>query len=119
MLSRADREMILKRKRGSRHLDLATWLFPLLWIGTVAWTWLRFPLMSNPWALHARLSRTGSVGRAELESLAAMTPIVTLLFQVLVIAFIWMGIRLLKRERRLVELVEQAYGPVESASGEQ
>jgi hypothetical protein len=75
--------------------------------------------MNNPWALHARLSRTGSVGRAELESLAAMTPIVIIVFQLLVIAFIWMGIRMLKRERRLVELVEQAYGPVETAPEEQ
>ena len=43
-----------------------------------------------------------------------MAPIVTLLLQVLVLAFLWMGLRLLRRERRLIALVERAYGPVDS-----
>jgi len=115
MLDAEDRELIEKRKRGLRHLDTALWLFPLLWIGTCVWTWVRFPLMSNPWQLHARLSE-GSLDKGSLESLAAMTPIVTILSQLLVLAFIWMGIRLLRRERRLVALVEAAYGPVDSAA---
>jgi hypothetical protein len=115
MLDTDDREMIETRKKALRHLETATWLFPLLWLGTCLWTWLRFPLMNNPWALHDRLSQ-GSLDKTSLESLAAMTPIVTILSQMLVLAFIWMGIRLLRRERRLVELVEEAHGPVDSPS---
>ena len=114
MLEREDRELIESRKRGLRHLDVAVWLFPLLWLGTVAWTWFRFPLLNNPWALHESLSRKGALSRQALESLAAMAPIVTLLLQVLVLAFLWMGLRLLRRERRLITLLERAYGSVDS-----
>jgi hypothetical protein len=119
MLDKADTALILERKKSLRHLDKAMWIVPLLWLGTVLWTWFRFPLMNNPWALHERLSHKGSLSRTSLESLAAMTPIVTLLSQFLVLALIWMGLRLLRRERRMVELIEDAYGPVDPDPGKQ
>ena len=67
VLEREDRELIESRKRGLRHLDVAVWLFPLLWLGTVAWTWFRFPLLNNPWALHESLSRKGALSRQALR----------------------------------------------------
>ena len=109
MLDPADRAFLEERKNSLRFLDKAVWLFPVLWLLTVIWTWFRYPLMNNPWKLHELLGRKGALSRDDLESLAAMTPIVTMLSQFLVIAFIWMGIRLLKRERRLVALVEEAH----------
>ena len=113
MLDKADQAFIRERKKSLRHLRTAVWLFPLLWLVTVLYTWIRFPLMNNPWALHELLGQRGALDRSSLESLAAMTPIVTMLSQLLVIALIWMGLRLLRREERLVALVEDVHGPVD------
>ncbi len=116
MLDKADLTFLRERKKSLRFLDRALWLFPLLWLGTVLYTWFRFPLMNNPWALHKMLSQKGALDRSSLESLAAMTPIVTMLSQLLVVAFIWMGLRLLLRERRMLALIEELQGPVEADS---
>ena len=109
MLNDNDRRMIEKRRRSLKHLPVALWLFPTIWLAACLWTWIRFPLLCNPWALHSRLSR-GAVGKSLLETLAAMAPVLTLLLQLVVIAFIWMGVRMLQRERRLIELLDEAVG---------
>jgi hypothetical protein len=107
MLDEDDRRMIEKRRRSLRHLPVALWVVPLVWLGACLWTWFRFPLLNNPWDLHSRLSR-GEVGGTMLETLAAMAPVLTLLLQLVVIAFIWMGVRMLQRERRLIQLLDAA-----------
>ena len=109
MLDDNDRRMIQKRRRSLRHLPGAVWLFPLIWLLASAWTWVRFPLLCNPWALHGHLSR-GDLSRSTVDTLAAMAPVLVLLLQIVVIAFIWMGIRMLRRERRLIHLLEEAVG---------
>jgi len=109
MLTDSDRRMIHRRRRSLRSLPTVRWLFPLIWLGACLWTWLRFPLLSNPWALQGHLARR-DLSRAGVETLAAMAPVLVLLLQILVIAFIWMGFQMLRRERRLIELLDEERG---------
>lgn len=109
MLDDNDRRMIQTRRRSLRHLRSAVWLFPLTWLLASLWTWIRFPLLCNPWSLHGHLSR-GDLSRSTVDTLAAMAPVLVLLLQIVVIAFIWMGLRMLQRERRLIQLLEEAVG---------
>jgi hypothetical protein len=107
MLTRDDRLLIEKRRKALRFLPLATWLLPALWLVVCVVTFLRYPLIANPWrVLDAIRDRT--LDRTSLESLCALTPLVVILLQVVVIAFLVMGLGMLHRERRLLDRLENA-----------
>ena len=106
MLTTEDRSLIDKRRKLLRHLGLVTWLLPLVWIATCVATWLRYPLLSNPWHLQTAI-RDRELARPTLESLCMMAPFLVLLVQMLVIVFIVMGLIMLYRERRWIDRLSQ------------
>ena len=107
MLTREDRSMIQKRRRKLRHLRLATWTLPVLWLVVCVATFLNYPLIANPWRVLAAV-RDRELDRTSLESLCALTPIAVLLLQFVVIVFVVMGLAMLHRERRLLDRLETA-----------
>lgn len=109
MLTQDDRRLIQKRRRVLRHLRMATWLVPVLWLVVCVLTYLRYPLLNDPWALDRAL-QARELNRASLESLCTMAPLMVLLVQALVIVFIVMGLAMLRRERRLLDLLEREAG---------
>lgn len=106
MLTEADRQMLAKRKRILRPLKTVTWLLPLIWLAILVVTIIRYPLLTNPWQLNGMIAER-ALGREELASLATMAPILLILVQMLVLAFIAGGLAMLHREKKLIALIEK------------
>ncbi len=105
MLNEADRRLIEKRKRSLRPLKTVTWLLPLIWLAIFVVTAIRYPLLVNPWELN-KLIGDRALDREELASLATMSPILFLLVQMLVLAFIAGALGMFHREKRLIAMIE-------------
>lgn len=114
MLTRDDWMWIDKRRRKLRYLPLATWLLPLVWLVVCVVSLLRYPLITNPWRVLEAV-RDRELDRTALESLCALTPIVVLLLQGVVIVFVVTGLAMLHRERRLLDHLEQAVSGQDSS----
>ena len=76
-------------------------------------TAIRYPLLINPWKLNSLVSER-ALNREELSSLATMAPILVILVQMLVIAFIAGAIAMGYREKKLIDLIEAQDGEVTS-----
>lgn len=109
MLSDVERLLLAKRRRAVKHLKIMMWVLPLMWCGIVALTAIRFPLLLNPYRV-GELIQSRALGREDLESLALMAPIFSVIVHALVIAYIVGALVMLNRQRRLVEMVDDLAG---------
>ncbi len=107
MISDKDLKMLQRRRAYLRHLRTFTWVFPAIWLVTCLATFVTQPMLNNPFLA---LGQARTMPRVELETLVTMAPILTIIIQMLVITFVGMGLRMLWRERRLIELLEVALG---------
>ena len=107
MLTELDHEFLARRRRTLKHLGTVTWLLPLIWIGGAVFACSRFPAMVDVFGIDDRLGQ-GIVDWALLRAMARVAPVlfVMLLIFVTVVMIGWL--RMLYRERHLLELLERA-----------
>jgi hypothetical protein len=107
MISEADRDLLRRRRRALRHLDVFTWALPVLWLVVGAGVCLRFPALLDPTLAADVLSRGRTADWALLRALAHMAPLLFLVLLALVTTTLAWFLSLLHRERRLLALVER------------
>ena len=105
-LDSKESEFIEKR---ARLLKLWPWfggglLLMLVFLG--AWMWISVPFMINPWHVFAALE-AATLPASTLDIMAAMLPVVILLFLVFVAAILLMLFAAFASERRLIRLLRQ------------
>ena len=109
MLSDADRDLLARRRRSLARLDLVTWLLPLMWLAGIVFACLRFPALVDPIGVGARLD-AGQLEWAVQRTMMRMTPVLFVLLLVFVTVVLIGFLRMLHRERRLLDLVDRAAG---------
>ena len=105
MLAPQDLHLIEKRRRVLRHLGAATWVLPTIWIGAVLWTLANHPHLNNPMRT---VSEIRDLPWWTVQHLAVMAPVAVVTLQLVVLLFIVMGLLMLRRERRLLQLLDAA-----------
>jgi hypothetical protein len=107
MLDELDCEWLGRRRRALRHLGLVTWLLPAVWVVAVVGAGFAFPPLVDPFGIDRRL-QTGVVDWALLRTLARLAPALFLVLLCFVTVTLVGYLRVLHRERRLLDMVERA-----------
>jgi hypothetical protein len=87
----------------------------VLLLGFSAWLWLTRPLMINPWAAMAGLE-SGAIPDATLALMAAMVPVLMLMYLFVLVAGIILSLSVVANERRHIEIIRRLATPRDDAS---
>ncbi|MDA1196103.1 MAG: hypothetical protein O2894_13110 [Planctomycetota bacterium] len=107
MLTPSDRDLLDRRRKSLRHLKLATWALPVLWVGGVIFALTRFPALVDPVGVSAQLDG-GVIDWPLLRALARVAPMLFLGLLLLVSVTVFIFLRGAWREHRLLQMVERA-----------
>lgn len=116
-LSPAERLYVEKRERLTK-LWPAFGAGVLLMLAALAlWLWLRVPYFANPWAV-AEALESGGLPESTITLMAAMLPVVVLMFLVFALAVVLLTFVAFSNERRLIQLVRREGAALEDSEAD-